>query len=77
MEEHEQPTRPFEQLGADFFSYRGKEYLAYVDRASRWVSIVCFNRNGVSLMEMLPYVRKFFVEYGIPEKLESDGEPQF
>ena len=62
---------------SQFFSYGGKEYLAYVDLASGWVSIVCLNRNGVSSIEMLPYVRKFFVEYGIPEKFESDGGPQF
>ena len=77
MEEDEQPTRPFQTVGADFFSYGGKEYLAYVDRASGWVSIVCFNKNGVTSNEMLPYIRKFFVEYGIPEKFESDGGPQF
>ena len=26
---------------------------------------------------MIPYIRKFFVEYGIPEKFESDQGPQF
>ena len=37
--EREEPSRPFEQVGADFFSYGNREYLAYVDRASGWLSV--------------------------------------
>ena len=73
----EEPTRPFQIVGSDFFSYGNREYLAYVDRASGWVSVICFNEIGVSTKEMIPYVRKLFVEFGIPEKFESDQGSQF
>jgi transposase InsO family protein len=75
--EREEPSRTFQMVAADFFSYGNREYLAYVERASGWMSICCFNKIGVSTKEMIPYVRKFFVEYGIPEKFESDQGPQF
>ena len=75
--EREEPSRPFEQVGADFFSYGNREYLAYVDRATGWISVCCFNKIGVSTKEIVPYIRKFFVEFGIPEKFESDQGPQF
>ena len=72
MVEREEPSRPFQIVAADFFSYGPREYLAYVDRLSGWVSIVCFNKIGVSASELVPYIRKFFVEYGVPQKFESD-----
>ena len=75
--EREEPSRPFEQVGADFFSYGNREYLSYVDRASGWISVCCFNKIGVSTKEIIPWIRKFFVEFGIPEKFESDQGPQF
>ena len=64
-------------MAADFFSYGNREYLAYVDRASGWVSVCCFNKIGVTTKEIIPYIRKFFVEFGIPEKFERDQGPQF
>ena len=48
-----------------------------MDRASGWVSVCCFNKIGVTTKEIIPYIRKFFVEFGIPEKFESDQGPQF
>ena len=36
------------------------------------MSIVCFNKIGVRASELAPYVRKLFVESGVPERLESD-----
>ena len=72
MLEREEPSRPLQIVAADFYSYGPREYLAYVDRLSGWVSIVCFNKIGVSASELIPYIRKFFVEYGVPERFESD-----
>ena len=34
------PSRPFEDVSADLFSYAGKSYLVYVDRLSGWVKIL-------------------------------------
>ena len=36
-----------------------------------------FNKIGVSTTEKIPYVRKLFVEFGIPENFESDQGSQF
>ena len=37
--EREEPSRPFEQVAADFFTWGNRDYLAYVDRATRWVEV--------------------------------------
>merc|ERR1712179_131618 len=47
----EEPTRPFQMFGSDFFSNGNREYLAHVDRASKQVSVVSFNKIGVSTKE--------------------------
>ena len=77
MVERDQPSRPFQIVAADFFSYGGREYLAYVDRLSGWSSIVCFGKSGISTSDLIPHIRRYFTDYGIPEKFESDGGPQF
>ena len=48
-----------------------------MDRASGWVSVCCFNKIGVTTKEIIPYIRKVFVEFGIQEKFESNQGPQF
>ena len=45
--EREESSRTFQQVAADFFSSGNQEYLAYVDRASGWISVFSFNKVGV------------------------------
>ena len=48
LEEEQQPTRPFECVGADLFTVGGKEYLAYIDRLSGWPVVYAFNNAGIT-----------------------------
>ena len=75
--EREEPSQIYEIVAAYLFYYGNREYLLYVDRARGWISICCFNKICVSTKEMIPYIRKYCVKYGIPEKFEIDQDPQF
>ena len=68
------PEYPFQHVCADFFHYKGRYYLVSVDRYSNWPIVVESTGGAQSLIQNL---RRTFVTYGIPEKLSSDGGPEF
>ena len=69
-----QPEYPFQCIAADFFTYRGKNYLVVVDRYSNW-PIVEQAANGAN--GLIAALRRIFVTYGISDELTSDGGPEF
>ena len=68
------PAYPFQCLAADYFHYRGRNYLVAVDRYSNW-PIVEEAANGVA--GLTAALRRIFVTYGISDELTSDGGPEF
>ena len=68
------PDYPFQCICADFFHYKGLNYLVIVDRYSNW-PIVERSQNGSS--GLINSLRRTFVTYGIPEEMSSDGGPEF
>jgi hypothetical protein len=68
------PAYPFQQIAADFFSFRGKNYLVVVDRYSGWPIVEQASGGSAGLIAAL---RRIFVTYGISEQLSSDGGPEF
>ena len=70
------PSRPFEDVSADLFSYAGKSYLVYVDRLSGWVKISEF-RQDPSSQQVISALRQYFVDTGVPVRIRTDGGPQF
>ena len=56
------PDYPFQNVCADFFLYKGTNYLVIVDRYSNWPIV----EKSVD-----------FVTFGIPDELSSDGGPEF
>lgn len=70
------PSRPFEDASADLFSYAGKDYLLYADCLSGWPHVGCYGREATS-MNTVKLLRIFFVTFGVPVRLRTDGEPQF
>ncbi|CAG2222073.1 unnamed protein product [Mytilus edulis] len=68
------PDYPFQCLCADFFHYKGVNYLVVVDRYSNWPIIERAHNGAQGLIDCL---RRAFVTYGIPDELSSDGGPEF
>ena len=68
------PAYPFQCLVADYFHYRGHNYLVIVDRYSNW-PIVEEAANGAT--GLIAALRRIFVAYGISDELTSDGGPEF
>ena len=68
------PEYPFQCISADFFKYKGSNYLVAVDRYSNCPIIERGNDGSSGLIKNL---RRIFVTYGIPDELASDGGPEF
>ena len=68
------PEYPFQHVCADFFHYKGVNYLVVVDRYSNW-PIVERTSNGAN--GLITCLRRTFVTFGIPDELASDGGPEF
>ena len=62
------PDYPFQNVCADFFHYKGTNYLVIVDRYSNW-PIVEKSVDGACL-------RRTFVTFGILDELSPDGGPE-
>ena len=73
---HEAPTRPFEEISADWADIKGKKFLIIAENYSGFVQAA-----GPTEHPNEDYVIKalteFFVDYAVPDKLFSDGGPPF
>jgi hypothetical protein len=68
------PLCPFQNVCADFFHYKGVNYLVIVDRYSNWPIVERTSGGASGLIDCL---RRTFVTFGIPDELSSDGGPEF
>ena len=68
------PLYPFQCICADFFHYKGYNYLVIVDRYSNWPIVERAHSGAHNLIDCL---RRTFVTFGIPDELSSDGGPEF
>ena len=68
------PEYPFQCLCADYFTYKGKDYLVVVDCYSNWPIV---ERSHAGATGLISCLRRIFATYGIPDELASDGGPQF
>ncbi|XP_051905587.1 uncharacterized protein K02A2.6-like [Hippocampus zosterae] len=69
------PGRPWEKLGADLFVLGGKTYLLVVDYMSRYVEIASLASSKSD--EVIRHLKSIYARHGIPDRLVSDGGPQF
>ena len=68
-------SRPFEKVSIDLGKQNGKEHLILADRYSGWPMVVPLRRlNTKAVIDIL---EDWFVDTGKPERLRSDGGPQF
>ena len=66
------PEYPFQHICADFFSYKGTNYLIIVDRFSGWPTVK--KTNGAQ--GVITSLREIINNFGIPEEITSDGGPE-
>lgn len=70
------PSRPFESVSADLFSYAGWEYLVMVDRYSGWINVAKCGHSTHS-SSVITHLKAWMVDQGIPVVLTSDNGTQF
>ena len=66
------PTYPFEQVVADYCELDGATYLVMADRYSGWL-VVSYKRGMATTEELVSDMRTWFMTYGSPVELASDG----
>ncbi|XP_071749208.1 uncharacterized protein [Lepeophtheirus salmonis] len=70
-------TRPFQAVVVDIFSVSGNNFLVYVDRLSGYPALHYFEDSGCTSRLIKTVMERFFIDYAIPEVLESDGGTNF
>ncbi|XP_032233654.1 uncharacterized protein K02A2.6-like [Nematostella vectensis] len=68
------PAYPFQCICADYFHYKGVNYLVAVDRYSNWPIVERARDGSAGLIECL---RRAFATYGVPDECATDEGPQF
>jgi hypothetical protein len=69
------PLYPFQQVCADYFMLAGAQYCVVVDRFSGWPSV--FKADKFTSAELVSRLRDYFVTFGAPEEVSTDGASQF
>ena len=73
------PMTPFEQVFSDFFEFGGHHYLVIGDRLSGWTEVYSTPSGSQysGARGLIRCLRSFFITFGVPEELASDGGPEF
>ena len=71
----EKPERPWQKLGCDLFSLRGKTYLLVVDYFSRYVEVAQMSHTKST--DAIVHLKSIFARHGIPEFFRTDNGPQY
>lgn len=77
LELHEIPTRPWQVVGTDLFTWNGDEYLLICDYYSKFPiikKIPSGQSTGQTVVRLTKYVMS---EQGVPEVIISDNGPQY
>ena len=69
------PEFPFEVTCCDYFELAGHHYLVYVDRYSGWTEIA--KVPSTAFQVLVTNLRRWFMQWGVPRTLETDGGPPF
>ena len=70
------PTRPFQEIAADFCQHAGKYYLVFVDCFTDWPTIVPLG-TSTTATDLITASRELFSRTAVPDVFWSDGGPQF
>ena len=75
LQPHEVPTRPWQKLGTDLFSYGNKDYLIVVDYFSLWPEVYLLDK--ATSENVITACKDAFSRHGIPQEVMSDNGPQY
>jgi len=70
---HKVPSRPWEKIGTDIFSYHGQDYLITVDYLSGYFEVDRLPSKRIK--DVIYALRLQFARHGIPIELVSDNSP--
>ncbi|XP_048248911.1 uncharacterized protein K02A2.6-like [Haliotis rufescens] len=72
---HEIPTRPWQILASDLFTWNSTEYLVLVDSYSGWIEMNTLNTTTSAAV--IRKLKGHFARFGVPDTLLTDNGPQF
>ena len=70
---HDIPNHPWEKLGADYFSFAGKDCLLIVDYFSKYPEVICMNSKTAEAT--VDKMKQIFSCHGIPNTIVADNMP--
>ena len=73
---HEPASYPFQFVHFDLGNYAGKQWLIGADQFSGWPLVKCLG-NDTAGDRTVEALCQLLTPFGIPEKIFSDGGPQF
>lgn len=75
MKSHEIPRLAWMKVGADLFSFKGKEFVVVMDYYSKFIEVR--RLQGSSSKAVINALKSIFATQGIPEEVVSDNGPCF
>ena len=69
------PSRPWERIGVDLFTFNNKDFLITLDYFSNYWEIDKLNNTLASTVILK--LKSHFMRYGCPDQVVSDNGPQF
>ena len=69
------PSRPWEFVSTDLFTFHGDDYLLIVDSYSRFIEIAKLTNTFSNTV--IQHTKSIFTRHGIPAMLRSDNSPQY
>lgn len=70
---HKQPSRAWQRIACDIFSFRNKDYLAVIDAFSNWVELALLPSKEAH--NVIIVLKSIFSRFGIPQILQADNMP--
>ena len=74
---HETPSRPWQKLGTDLFTWDGRNFMITVDYYSRYFEVDELPVQATTSKAVIRKLSSHFARHGIPEIVISDNGPQF
>ena len=71
------PKRPWQHLGADYFSFDRSEYSVIVDYYTKMPFVRKMSPSQCNSTRTIAVLKELFAEHGIPEVIRTDIGPQF
>jgi len=70
------PTRPFQEIAVDFFTYGGQQFLVIIDCYTDWPEIIQMGKKTTT-SHLIAALLDNFCRRGVPDTVWSDQGPQF